>query len=79
MGVVTDLVWSTATSGDYDWRCNWIGNLRWSEKFEWTGHLEFAAQVLKPWKVDDKMVGLTRGARGLTYATVQGAGHMVSG
>lgn len=52
--------------------------MRWTSKFEWTGKEAFVAQVLRPWTVDGKEVGVARGANGLTFATMHGAGHMVS-
>ncbi|KAF7328403.1 Carboxypeptidase [Mycena venus] len=63
--------------GSYDWVCNWIGNEAWTLALEWSGHAEFAAQPLREWTVDGKRAGKTRSARALTFATVDGAGHMV--
>lgn len=65
------------TPGDYDFICNWIGNKKWTESFEWTGKKAFVQQQLRPWMVNGKQAGITRAAKGLTYATVHGAGHMV--
>jgi carboxypeptidase C (cathepsin A) len=44
---------------------------------EWSGQSKFASQELREWKVDGKPAGLTRSEEGLTFATVEGAGHMV--
>ncbi|KAJ7729501.1 serine carboxypeptidase [Mycena maculata] len=65
--------------GTYDWICNFIGNERWTLAMEWSGKEEFANQELKPWGTGDdgSRIGLTRSAKGLTFATVEGAGHMV--
>ncbi|KAJ7714954.1 serine carboxypeptidase [Mycena olivaceomarginata] len=65
--------------GTYDWICNWVGNERWTLAMEWSGQSEFSQQELKPWGVNegDSRIGLTRSAKGLTFATVEGAGHMV--
>ncbi|KAJ3850914.1 serine carboxypeptidase [Lentinula lateritia] len=65
--------------GSYDWICNWVGNERWSRELEWSGQEEFASQELREWTLAGKKAGITRSARGglFTYATVQGAGHMV--
>ncbi|KAJ7934189.1 Alpha/Beta hydrolase protein [Mycena leptocephala] len=63
--------------GSYDWVCNWIGNEAWTLALEWSGHAEFAAQPLREWIVDGKHAGKTRSARAFTFATVDGAGHMV--
>ncbi|KAG6864720.1 hypothetical protein C0991_007673 [Blastosporella zonata] len=63
--------------GTYDWICNWVGNERWTRALEWSGHGEFAARDLRVWEAEGKRAGLTRSAKGLTFATVEGAGHMV--
>ncbi|EPQ61291.1 serine carboxypeptidase [Gloeophyllum trabeum ATCC 11539] len=62
--------------GSYDWTCNWVGNERWSRELEWSGRSEFAGQPLRDWKVDGKVAGKTRSAKGFTFATIEGAGHM---
>ena len=64
--------------GKYDWICNHVGNEAWTLALEWSGHEEFSTQSLREWKVDGKSVGMTRSAKGLTFATIDGAGHMVS-
>ncbi|KAE9394303.1 serine carboxypeptidase [Gymnopus androsaceus JB14] len=63
--------------GSYDWICNWVGNDRWSKTLEWSGHEAFASQELREWTVGGKKAGITRSAKGFTFATVEGAGHMV--
>jgi len=64
--------------GKYDWICNHVGNEAWTLNLEWSGHDEFSAQALREWKVDGKTAGSTRSAQGLTFATINGAGHMVA-
>jgi carboxypeptidase C (cathepsin A) len=44
---------------------------------EWSGKETFGSVEMREWFVDGKRAGLTRSAKGLTYATVDGAGHMV--
>jgi len=63
--------------GKYDWICNHVGNEAWTLALEWSGHDEFSSQSLREWKIDGKSVGSTRSAKGLTFATIEGAGHMV--
>ncbi|KAG5734170.1 Carboxypeptidase Y [Termitomyces sp. T112] len=63
--------------GTYDWICNWVGNERWTRALEWSGQHEFAGKELSVWEVDGKKAGVKRSAKGLTFATVEGAGHMV--
>ncbi|KAF7345693.1 Carboxypeptidase [Mycena venus] len=62
--------------GTYDFGCNWIGNEAWTLTLEWSGHAEFVAQPLREWTVGGERAGQTRGAKGLTFATVDAAGHM---
>ncbi|KAJ7073301.1 serine carboxypeptidase [Mycena belliarum] len=67
--------------GTYDWICNWVGNERWTLALEWSGAEAFGAQTLHPWAVGGDFsggrAGLARSARGLTFVTVDAAGHMV--
>lgn len=63
--------------GTYDWICNWVGNELWTLALEWSGQEEFAGQPLRTWEVHGKRAGKTRSAKGLTFATIEGAGHMV--
>jgi carboxypeptidase C (cathepsin A) len=63
--------------GAYDWICNWVGNERWTMQLEWTGQAEFVKQELREWKVNGTVAGKTRSEKGFTFATVDGAGHMV--
>ncbi|KAK0438471.1 serine carboxypeptidase [Armillaria borealis] len=63
--------------GSYDWICNWVGNERWTLALEWSGQTEFATKELRDWYVDGKPAGKTRSAKGLSFATIHGAGHMV--
>jgi len=63
--------------GKNDWSCNHIGNEKWTMELEWTGKKEFTSQELREWKVAGKVAGETRSAKGLTFATIRGAGHMV--
>ncbi|KAF8234840.1 alpha/beta-hydrolase [Tricholoma matsutake] len=63
--------------GTYDWICNWVGNERWTLALEWSGKEDFVNQSLRDWQVGGKRAGRTRSAKGFTFATVDGAGHMV--
>ena len=54
-----------------------IGNQNMLLNMDWTGSDAFKASELREWKVDDQVAGLTRSAGKLTFATVDGAGHMV--
>ncbi|KAJ3517824.1 hypothetical protein NLJ89_g246 [Agrocybe chaxingu] len=63
--------------GKNDWICNHVGNERWTLDLEWTGGDEFRKQGLREWVVQGQTAGMTRSAKGLTFATIEGAGHMV--
>ncbi|KAJ8515289.1 hypothetical protein ONZ45_g7265 [Pleurotus djamor] len=63
--------------GSYDWICNWLGNQKWTLEMEWSGKEEFGKKELVDWTVNGKFAGKARSAKGLTFATVHGAGHMV--
>jgi carboxypeptidase C (cathepsin A) len=67
------------STGTYDWQCNWVGNYRWTDALEWSGHDAFSSQPLRDWTVNGTVAGKTRSADGLTFATIYGAGHMVRG
>ncbi|EIN05318.1 hypothetical protein PUNSTDRAFT_145805 [Punctularia strigosozonata HHB-11173 SS5] len=62
--------------GAHDLGCNWVGNERWTLELEWTGQEEFKGEKLREWSVNGVAAGKTRSARGFTFATVDGAGHM---
>lgn len=44
---------------------------------EWTGKSTFEMAEPREWKVDGRVVGLTRNSGKLTFVTIEGAGHMV--
>jgi len=69
---------SDCLTGTYDWKCSWLDNLAWTNALEWTHGATFAEKPLKEWMVDGVRAGRTKSAGGLTYATVDEAGHMVS-
>jgi len=70
--------------GATDWVCNWVGNLRWVNELEWGSplHRERLGE-LREWGGflgDDKewtKIGITASGGQLTFATIDGAGHMV--
>ncbi|KAF8510886.1 serine carboxypeptidase [Hysterangium stoloniferum] len=63
--------------GTYDMICNWVGNERFSLAMKWSGQEQFVEQELRDWKIDGKRVGKTRSYGGLSFVTIEGAGHMV--
>jgi carboxypeptidase C (cathepsin A) len=65
-------------AGKNDFRCSHVGNEVWTRELEWTGHDTFSSQPLTEWFVGDKVAGTKRSANGLTFANIEGAGHMVS-
>jgi len=62
--------------GTYDMACNWVGNERMTLALEWSGQEAFVSQPMRDWFVNDIVVGKTRSWKGLTFATIDGAGHM---
>lgn len=67
-------------AGTYDWQCNWVANKLWIEKLDWSGRQDFVGQKKEwdTWSVGNKTVGITKSAGPLTFATIAGAGHMMS-
>ncbi|KAH7926024.1 alpha/beta-hydrolase [Leucogyrophana mollusca] len=63
-------------AGEYDWICNWVGNEAWTRSMEWSGQREYVAQPMRTWSLEGREIGKTRSAKGLTFATIEGAGHM---
>ena len=48
-----------------------------SRELEWTGQEEYVSKPLDSWYMEGRVVGLARSANGLTFATINDAGHMV--
>lgn len=66
-------------AGELDFIANWVGNMGWTLDMEWHGQEGFRKEELREWMVDGRPVGKTRSYGGLTFATIRGAGHLVSG
>jgi carboxypeptidase C (cathepsin A) len=64
-------------AGTRDLACSWLANERMTRGLAWAGQAAFGAQELRAWEVDGRVAGRVRAHGGLTYATVDGAGHMV--
>lgn len=54
-----------------------VGNEQMTLELEWTGQSAFASQPLRDWEINGTVAGVTRSAGALTFATINGAGHMV--
>ncbi|TRM68590.1 peptidase S10 serine carboxypeptidase [Schizophyllum amplum] len=71
-------------AGTYDWQCNWVSNRLWVEKLEWSGAGAYSAAAWRDWGITDdsnaafSKAGEVRETPLLTFATVRGAGHMMS-
>ncbi|KAF8991371.1 Alpha/Beta hydrolase protein [Cyathus striatus] len=63
--------------GTYDWICNHVGNERWTLALEWSGKDDFVKAEKRKWFVNGKQAGHTRSAGKFTFATIDGAGHLV--
>lgn len=64
--------------GSSDYACNWIANEHLVLDLEWSGKKAFNDAALRDWVVVGEKAGVTRSAMGLTFATVDHAGHLVS-
>ncbi|XP_031483161.1 serine carboxypeptidase-like [Nymphaea colorata] len=64
-------------AGEYDLICNWLGNSRWVESMEWSGHQNFVASPTVPFTVDGSEAGLLKTYGNLSFLKVHDAGHMV--
>jgi carboxypeptidase C (cathepsin A) len=66
-------------AGTYDWQCNWVSNVIWTEKLEWSGAAEYRAASWRDWNVQDgdSKAGETKTFGPFTFVTIRGAGHMV--
>nr|GLL33953.1 serine carboxypeptidase-like [Ipomoea trifida] len=63
--------------GEYDLICNWLGNLRWVQALEWSGHKGFGAAPNVTFLVDGKEKGIQKSYGPLTFLKVHDAGHLV--
>ncbi|KZS95435.1 serine carboxypeptidase [Sistotremastrum niveocremeum HHB9708] len=68
--------------GTYDWICNWVGNEAMVDALEWHGASDFKDQKLKAWSTIkgqevSSPAGKVKSSGGLTFLTIEGAGHMV--
>jgi cathepsin A (carboxypeptidase C) len=73
--------------GNLDLACNTAGNLRWSNSMPWKGQPEYVAQRPKSWGVGGDEFGWYKEVKikmgdddkkaTFSFATVDGAGHMV--
>ncbi|KAF8317342.1 peptidase S10, serine carboxypeptidase [Clavulina sp. PMI_390] len=64
--------------------CPWTGNNRTFSNLEWTGQAAFLASATRPWRAPtaddpapDAIAGDIKSAHGLTFLTINEAGHMV--
>ncbi|EIW75298.1 serine carboxypeptidase [Coniophora puteana RWD-64-598 SS2] len=63
-------------AGELDLMCHWLGSEAWTLEMEWSGREEYTREGRREWAVYGRTAGWTRSARGLTYASVRGAGHL---
>ncbi|KAF5390406.1 hypothetical protein D9757_005276 [Collybiopsis confluens] len=65
-------------AGTFDWQCNWVSNRMWVDALEWSGADEYSKAEWRQWNVEERTVGEVKSTPLLTFATVKGAGHMMS-
>ncbi|KAF5021100.1 hypothetical protein F66182_6859 [Fusarium sp. NRRL 66182] len=73
--------------GNLDLACNTAGNLKWSNSMAWKGQPAYVAQPQKPWGAHGDEIGWYKEVKikmgntdketTFSFATVDGAGHMV--
>ncbi|PWN23735.1 alpha/beta-hydrolase [Microstroma glucosiphilum] len=63
-------------SGNADFVCNTLSTIRYLDTIVYPGAVQLQKN-LREWKVDGKRVGLTAKGGNLTYATIDGAPHLV--
>jgi len=64
-------------AGDVDYICNWLGNMKWTQKLEWPHKTEFNAAPNQDYKLDGETVGKLRTSNNFSFMQVYNAGHMV--
>jgi len=64
-------------AGDVDYICNWLGNMKWTQKLEWPHKADFNAASNDDYKLDGKTVAKLRTSNGFSFMQVFNAGHMV--
>eukprot|EP00405_Crypthecodinium_cohnii_P020064 CAMPEP_0206481266 /NCGR_PEP_ID=MMETSP0324_2-20121206/38034_1 /ASSEMBLY_ACC=CAM_ASM_000836 /TAXON_ID=2866 /ORGANISM="Crypthecodinium cohnii, Strain Seligo" /LENGTH=481 /DNA_ID=CAMNT_0053958705 /DNA_START=58 /DNA_END=1503 /DNA_ORIENTATION=+ len=66
-------------AGDVDYICNWLGNMKWTQKLEWAHKDDFNAAPNKDYKLNGKgdTVAKLRSSNGFSFMQVFNAGHMV--
>ena len=67
-------------AGTYDWQCNWVANKLWVDKLEWSGKNGYEKAIWRNWGIGHgtEKAGEVKSWGTLTFATVIGAGHMMS-
>lgn len=65
-------------SGKLDYACNILGSRRFLPKLQWKGAYEFNKEYLRPWILEDEVVGWTKSSLGLLcYLEIERGGHMI--
>ena len=65
-------------AGTYDWQCNYVANKLWVDKLQWSGSGAYAKAEWRDWTYNGKKAGEVKETELLTFATIRGAGHMMS-
>mmetsp|Transcript_26127 Transcript_26127/g.30944 ORF Transcript_26127/g.30944 Transcript_26127/m.30944 type:complete len:448 (-) Transcript_26127:90-1433(-) len=67
-------------AGEYDFICNWMGNIAWTKTLNWSGSTAFNNAMNTTWMATDDNIegaGSYIHANGFTFLKVKNAGHMV--
>jgi carboxypeptidase C (cathepsin A) len=65
-------------AGMYDAAASWLDNERMTRIIPWSGRAAFAGVPMREWNVGGAAAGKVRSSGLLTYASIYGAGHLVS-
>ncbi len=57
---------------------NWVANKLWVDELDWSGKKEYNEAQWEDWFVGDSKAGEIKQTPLLTFATIRGAGHMIS-
>lgn len=75
--MLTDGIKVLIYAGDVDYICNWLGNMKWTQKMEWPHQADFVAAPNKEYALNGETVAKIRSSNGFSFMQVFNAGHMV--
>ncbi|CAK0811744.1 unnamed protein product [Prorocentrum cordatum] len=64
-------------AGDQDFICNWLGNMKWTQKLDWPHRADFNVAPNRDYELNGETVAKLRTSNGFSFMQVFNAGHMV--